>query len=107
MGSICAALVVGWVSFLVFWELGEFILGAWEALSGFSGPRTPPRDQLGSILGCFGAHLGGMLGPCWNKLAQFLGQEKQLYVDPFVDAILEAFLMYCRVYPNLKTIDFA
>ena len=63
----------------MFWELLELIFGAWEALSGFSGPRTPPREQLGSILGCFGAHLGGI----WEPFVSHFGAMLQLFGNVF------------------------
>ena len=63
----------------MFWELVEFIFGAWDALSGFLRPRTPPRDQLGSILGCFGAHLGGI----WEPFGSHFGAMFQLFGDIF------------------------
>ena len=79
LGSIFCVLGACWNRFLVFWELVELILGAWEALSGFSGPRTPPRDQLGSILECFGALLGGI----WEPFGSHFGAMLQLFGDIF------------------------
>ena len=75
----------------MFWELVELIFGAWEALSGFSGSRSRPRDHLGSILECFGAHLGGT----WEPFGSSFGVMLQL---------LEIFLG-CQIHSHLEGVS--
>ena len=93
-GRFFVVLGVLWGRFLVFWELVELIFGAWEALSGFSGSRTRPRDHLGSILECFGAHVGGtwevgvVLLLCCNFLEIFLVYQ----IHPYLQGVSEAIL---------------
>ena len=79
----------------MFWELVKLIFGAWEALPGCSGSRRRPRDHLGSILECFGAHweslgshLGVVLVLCCNFLEIFLGCQ----IHPYLEGVSEAIL---------------
>ena len=77
--SMFGVLGACWGQCSMFWQLVRFIFGAREALSAFLGPRTPSRDQLGSILEHFGAHLGGI----WEASGSHFGAMLQLFGDIF------------------------
>ena len=82
LGSSFGVLVASGRRFLLFGDPVELILGAGETLSGFLGSRTCPRDQRGSILRYFGAHLGSIWGAFWCHFRAMLQLFESIFGMP-------------------------